>query len=151
VAGVKVILSEDVANLGDAGEVVSVRPGYARNYLIPKRMAILATESSVKELEHHKRAIAEKLAKERKAQEAERARIEALELETTVQAGEEGRLFGSVTAMQIAELLAEKGVEIDRRRIDLPEPIKETGDHVVRVKLHRDVVANVRLKVVAAA
>lgn len=149
-AQVRLILREDVPKLGEAGEVVTVKPGYARNYLIPQGKAIHATAANVKELEHHQRQIAEKVAKQRKELEAERDRIQGVELEVAAQAGEEGRLFGSVTAMQIAELLAEKGVTVDRRRIDLAEPIKELGDFRVPIRLHREVVAEVRLKVVPA-
>jgi large subunit ribosomal protein L9 len=147
---VKLILSEDVPDLGDAGEVVSVKPGFARNYLLPQGKAILATEEKVHAIEHHRRAIAERVARELRDLRAAKDRLEQVELQVAAQAGEEGRLFGSVTAMQVAELLAAKGFEIDRRRIDLAEPIKQLGDHVVNVKLHRDVVAKVRLKVTAS-
>jgi large subunit ribosomal protein L9 len=147
---VKLILSEDVPDLGDAGEVVTVKPGFARNYLLPQGKAILATEEKVRAIEHHRRAIAERIARELKDLRVAKDRLEQVQLEVSAQAGEEGRLFGSVTAMQVAELLAAKGFEIDRRRIDLSEPIKQIGDHVVDVKLHREVVAKVRLKVTAA-
>ena len=147
---VKLILREDIPKLGHAGEVVSVKPGYARNFLLPQGKAALASEAKVKELEHHKRLIAEKVARELKDFSATRDRLEQLLLEVEAQAGEEGRLFGSVTAMQIAELIGAKGIEIDRRKIDLAEPIKEVGEHSVPIKLHREVVANVKLKVTAA-
>ncbi|HVP29486.1 MAG TPA: 50S ribosomal protein L9 [Myxococcota bacterium] len=146
----KLILREDVSNLGDAGELVTVRPGYARNFLLPYGKAILATEASIKELEHHKKVVADRLARERKAQLAERDRIQNLSLEISVQAGEEGKLFGSVTAAQIAELLEAKGVVVDRRKIALEEPIKEVGEHSVPIKLWKDVTANVKVKVTAA-
>jgi large subunit ribosomal protein L9 len=149
-AQVKLILREDVPKLGNAGEVVSVKPGYARNFLLPQGKAALASQAKVKELEHHKRLIAEKVARELKDLSAARDRLEQLQLEVAAQAGEEGRLFGSVTAMQIAELIGEKGIEIDRRKIELAEPIKEVGEHSVPIKLHREVVANVKLKVTAA-
>jgi large subunit ribosomal protein L9 len=147
---VKLILREDVPKLGHAGEVVSVKPGYARNFLLPQGKAALASEARVKELEHHRRLIAEKVARELKDLSAARDRLEQLELSVEAQAGEEGRLFGSVTAIQIAELIGAKGIEIDRRKIDLAEPIKEIGEHTVPIRLHREVVANVRLKVTAA-
>jgi large subunit ribosomal protein L9 len=147
---VKLILREDVPKLGHAGEVVSVKPGYARNFLLPQGKAALASEAKVNELEHHKRLITEKVAKDLKDLGAARDRLEQLELEVAAQAGEEGRLFGSVTAIQIAELIGEKGIEIDRRKIDLAEPIKEVGEHRVPIRLHREVIANVRLKVTAA-
>ena len=147
---VKLILREDVPKLGHAGEVVSVKPGYARNFLLPQGKAALASDAKVKELEHHKRLIAEKVARELKDLNAARDRLQQLQLEVEAQAGEEGRLFGSVTAIQIAELIGEKGIEIDRRKIELSEPIKEVGEHTVPIKLHREVIANVRLKVTAA-
>ena len=149
-AHVKVILSEDVPKLGDAGDLVSVRPGHARNFLLPQGKAILATAAKVAELEHHRRRIAEKVSKEMKDLGAARDRLEQIVLEVEAKAGEEGKLFGSVTTLQIAELLGEKGVEIDRRRIDLAEPIKEVGEHKVPIKLHREIVANIVLKVTAA-
>jgi large subunit ribosomal protein L9 len=147
---VKLVLREDVPKLGHAGEVVSVKPGYARNFLLPQGKAALASEARVKELEHHKRLIAEKVARDLKDLSAARDRLEQLELQVEAQAGEEGRLFGSVTAAQVAELIGEKGIEIDRRKIDLAEPIKEVGEHSVPIRLHREVIANVRLKVTAA-
>jgi len=147
---VKLILREDVSKLGHAGEVVSVKPGYARNFLLPQGKAALASEAKVKELEHHKRLIGEKVTRELKDFTATRDRLEQLLLEVEAQAGEEGRLFGSVTAIQIAELIGEKGIEIDRRKIELAEPIKEVGEHIVPIRLHREVIARVSLKVTAA-
>ena len=147
---VKLILREDVSKLGNAGDAVSVKPGYARNFLLPQGKAVLASEAKVKELEHNKRLIADKVARDLKDLNAARDRLEQLKLAVEAQAGEEGKLFGSVTAIQIAELIAEKGIEIDRRKIDLTEPIKEVGDHKVPIRLHREVIANVRLKVTAA-
>jgi large subunit ribosomal protein L9 len=143
VSSVKLILKESVHNLGEAGDVVSVKPGYARNYLLPQGKAIPATESRVAELEHHKRILAEKAAKELKDLRG------ALAIEIHARAGEGGRLFGSVTSAQIAEALAAQGHEIDRRRIDLRDPIKEVGKHSVPVKLHREVVAKLSVNVVA--
>ena len=146
---VKLILREHVEKLGRAGDLVSVKPGFARNFLLPQGKAVLATESRVREFEHQKRVVAEKVARERKDLEGFRDRLEALDLRVTAKAGEEGKLFGSVTAAQIAELLAAKGVEIDRRRIQLPDPIKEVGEHTVSVRLHRELTANVTVKVAA--
>ena len=149
-AHVMVILREDIPRLGDAGEVVKVRPGFARNFLLPQGKAIPATEASVKALEHHQRVIAEKTTREKKALETEKARVEAIALEITVNVGEEGKLFGSVTAAQIAELLEAKGISVDRRKIELAEPIREAGEHRVPLRLHRDVIAQLRLTVKAA-
>jgi len=147
---VKVILREDVPKLGHAGEVVSVKPGFARNFLLRQGRAVLASEAKVKEVEHHQRLISDQVARQLKDLRAARDRLEQLELEVRAQAGEEGRLFGSVTAIQIAELIGEKGIEIDRRKIDLAEPIKAVGEHIVPIRLHREIIANVRLKVTAA-
>ena len=146
---VKVILRESVPSLGEAGDVVGVKPGFARNFLIPQGKAIVASEARVRELEHHKRVVAEKVAREMKALESVRKRLESLELEVSARVGEEGKLFGSVTAAAIAELLAEKGYEVDRRKISLDEPIKEVGEHRVAIRLHRDLVAQIRVKVSA--
>jgi len=148
-SGVKLILTQSVHNLGEAGDVVSVKPGYARNFLLPQGKAIPATESRVKELEHHRRIVAEKAAKELKDLRGRKDQLEALDLEISARAGEGGRLFGSVTTAQIAEALAARGVEVDRRRIELREPIKQVGEHSVPVKLHREVVAHIKLEVVA--
>jgi large subunit ribosomal protein L9 len=149
-AQIKLILKDDVANLGLAGDLVSVKPGYARNYLLPQGKAIPATESRMRELEHHRRIIAENVEKERRTLEAERSRLEGVVLEITANVGEEGKLFGSVTSAQVAELLAEKGFKVDRRKIALEEPIKEVGDHAVPIRLHRELVAHVQVKVSAA-
>lgn len=146
-AQIRVILTEDVAKLGNAGDMVGVKPGFARNYLIPQGKAIPATKARVNELEHHKRAIAEKVAREMKDLAAVKAQLEGLSLEAEAQVGEEGKLFGSITAARIAELLAEKGYAVDRRKIQLAEPIKETGEHEVPVRLHREVEARIKVHV----
>ena len=149
-AQVKLILKDDVANLGLAGDLVSVKPGFARNYLLRQGKAIPATESRMRELEHHRRIIAENVEKERRTLEAERSKLEGVVLEVTANVGEEGKLFGSVTSAQVAELLAEKGFTVDRRKITLDEPIKEVGEHAVPIRLHRELVAHVKVKVSAA-
>jgi large subunit ribosomal protein L9 len=146
---VKLILRESVPSLGEAGELVTVKPGFARNFLLPQGKAILATESNVRELEHKQRVVAAQVAKERKEHEALRDRIQAVALTVRARAGEEGKLFGSVTSAQIAELLAAQGVEVDRRRIQLDEPIKELGEHSVEIRLQRDLVAKVKVVVAA--
>jgi large subunit ribosomal protein L9 len=151
VRNVKVILRESIPSLGEAGEVITVKPGHAHNFLIPQGKASLATEGRVREIEHQKRVVAERVARELKELGAAKAKLESLSLEITANAGEEGKLFGSVTAVQVAELIEAKGIALDRRQIQLEEPIKELGEHVVPVRLHRDVVANVKLKVVAAS
>ena len=146
---VKVILREAVPSLGEAGDLVGVKVGYARNYLLPQGKALLATESKVKELDHHKRVVAEKAARDRKDLEALRDRLQAVSLEVKARVGEEGKLFGSVTNANIAELLADKGFKIDRRKIALVEPFKEAGDHVVPIKLAADLTAEVPLQISA--
>ena len=146
---VKLILREDIRGLGDAGDVVSVKPGYARNFLVPHGKATVASEARIQELEHHRRAIAEKVAKDLKDLRATKDRLEQLELQVAAKAGEEGKLFGSVTVIQVAELLAEKGYAVDRRKIQLGDSIKELGEHSVPVQLHRDVTATVKLFVTA--
>ena len=148
---VQVILSEDVQSLGHAGELVSVKPGFAFNFLIPQGKAIAATEASKRELEHQQRVIAEKVRRELEVLEGERKKIEGVIVEIAAQAGEEGKLFGSVTTLQISEKLAEQGIEVDRRRIDLPEAIKTLGEHAVVVKLHRQLTATIKVKVVVAS
>ncbi len=146
---VKVILREAVPSLGAAGDLVGVKVGYARNYLLPQGKALLATESKVRQLEHHKRVVAEKAARDLKDLEALRDRLQSLSLEVTARAGEEGKLFGSVTTANIAELLAGKGFPIDRRKIDLAESLREAGDHVVTIRLGSGLTAEVALKISA--
>lgn len=148
---VQVILSEDVHGLGDAGEIVSVKPGYARNYLIPQSKAMIATAERVNEVEHQKRVISEKLAKELSDLNAVKAKLHGMKLEAVAQAGEEGKLFGSVTAANLAELIAEQGLEIDKRKIQLSEPIKTVGEHTVNVRLRSDVMADFKVTVLAAS
>ena len=148
---IQVILSEDVHNLGEAGDVVKVKPGYARNFLVPQGKALPATAARVHEVEHKRRVIAERRAKELKDLGAVKARIELLALEISAQVGEEGKLFGSVTSQHLAELLGQQGVEIDRRKIVLAEPIKSVGEHTVSVRLRNDVVASLKVTVSAAS
>ncbi|MAJ58573.1 MAG: 50S ribosomal protein L9 [bacterium TMED88] len=149
-AQVQLILREDVRRLGEAGDLVSVKPGYARNFLVPQGKAILATVGRVKELDHQKRVISERLAKEMADFEAVKQRMASVVLEFSAQAGDEGKLFGSITAQQIGEQLAEKGFKIDRRKIELDEPIKALGEHQVPVKLRSEIVAEVKVIVTAA-
>lgn len=144
---VKLILRDDVANLGEAGDLVTAKPGYAHNYLIPQGKADFASESKVRQLEHQRRVIEARQAKDLKDLQAVDHRIRSTPLEVSAKAGEEGKLFGSITSSQIAELLAAKGVEIDRRKIVLPEPIKSLGEHTVAIRLRREVVSEVKLVV----
>ena len=144
------ILRDYVPKLGEAGDLVRVKPGYARNYLLPRGLASVATDSRVKELEHHQRAIADKQAKELKATQSVADRLKGVTVETAVQAGETGKLFGSVTNAAVAELLAEQGFKVDRRRVLLVEPIKQVGEYEVPVKLHRDLTSSVKVIVKSA-
>lgn len=148
---VKVILTESVGGLGDAGTMVAVKVGYARNYLLPQGKALLATESKVREFEHKRRVIADRAARELKDLQALRDRLQSLELEVTARVGDEGKLFGSVTTGNIAELLAGKGFEIDRRKILLGESLKEVGQHSIQIRLGPDLIAEVRLSINAEA
>jgi large subunit ribosomal protein L9 len=147
-ANVKLILKEDITGLGHAGDVVSVKPGFAKNFLVPQGKATQASEGKIREIEHLKKQIADKVAKELADLKKTQRAIEGLSLEVKAKAGEEGKLFGSVTPAQIAELLQARGYAIDRRKIDL-DAIKELGEHAVKVKLHRDVVATVKVQVSA--
>ena len=143
---VKVILREAVLGLGEAGDLVGVKVGYARNFLLPQGKALLATDSKVRELEHHKRVVMEKAARDLKDLKALCDRLESVALEVTARVGEEGKLFGSITTAHIAELLAEKGYPVDRRKITLSEPLREIGDHVVPFRWQRDLTAEVALR-----
>ena len=147
---VQVILSEDVHALGEAGDIVSVKPGFARNYLVAQGKAVPATAERVHQVEHQQRVISEKRAKELKDLESVKARLDATKLEIEAQAGEEGKLFGSVTAQNLADLLAETGLDVDRRKIVLAEAIKTTGEHTVAIRLRSDVVAEFKVTVTAA-
>ena len=144
-----VILTENVKNLGTIGEVVKVKPGYGRNYLVPQGLAVEASEAKLKEVEHHKRQLNRKA--EKLSQEAAdvKARIEAVECTFVHKASEEGKLFGSVTSMEIAESLASQGIEIDRRKILLEQPIKELGEHAIDIKLNAGVNAIVKINVIS--
>jgi large subunit ribosomal protein L9 len=146
---VEVILRDDVPNLGHIGEVVRVKPGYARNYLLPRGLAIEANRKNLRVLEHQKRIIAAKAERDRKDAEGHAKRLEGLELRVQARVGEEGRLFGSVTNLDVERLLAAKGFQIDRRRIQLAEPIKHLGTYPVPVQLGRDVRATIQVVVEA--
>src|SRR5215470_13007821 len=135
-----ILLREDIDTLGGRGEVVKVRAGYARNYLLPQGLAIVATKGNVKQIEQERAALLKKAAVEKATAEAQKEQMGEIALEFERKAGEHGTLFGSVTSMDIADALQQKGYEIDRRKIVLRDPIKETGEYKVNVKLHREVV-----------
>jgi len=131
----EVILREEVPHLGTTGDIVKVKPGYARNYLLPRGLAVAADRRNVKELEHLKRVSAEKRDRERRAAETLAQKLTALRLSIKARAGEEGKLFGSVTNQDIEKALEGAGYPIDRRRIRLAEPIKTLGEHMIPVQL----------------
>jgi large subunit ribosomal protein L9 len=145
----EVILREHVDHLGNRGEVVKVADGYARNYLLPRKLALLATEGNKKQIEHERAKFEAKEADERKAAEVIAERMGRAEIVLRRKVGETEVLYGSVTTADIAEALAAKGFEIDRRKLQLAEPIKKLGDFNIAVKLHRDVVATVKVTVAA--
>jgi large subunit ribosomal protein L9 len=146
---VQVILRQAVDDLGDIGEVVDVRPGYARNFLIPQGIAYEATDENQKRFEEERRHILERSARDLDRARAAAERIEGQSVSFAARAGEEGKLFGSVTASDIAEALGEKGLEVDRHLIRLEEPIKQLGVYKVTVRLHAEVRPEVTVWVVA--
>lgn len=145
----KVFLKEDVKNLGRMGEVLSVADGYARNFLLPKKLAVEANTKNIKEFEHYKKMIQEKAAKVRDAAKLSADKISAVSLTIKAKAGEEEKLFGSVTTMDIAEALKAEGYDIDKKKISLEEPIKRLGSYSVEVKIHPEISASVKVNVVA--
>ncbi len=145
----KVILQDDVKNLGKMGEIVNVSDGYARNYLIPKKLADVANVKNVRALEHEKKKLEEKAKKIRNDAQGLAGRLASVAITLHAKVGEEEKLFGSVTAMDIAEALRKEGIEIDKKKILLDEPIKRLGSYSVGVKIHSDVTANVNVKVVS--
>lgn len=146
-AHTKVLLREDVDDLGARGEIVRVRAGYARNYLLPRNLAVEATTGNVKGIEQERAALLKKEAKERATAEAQSQQMGAIVLEFKRKAGEAGALYGSVTSMDVAEALKERGYEIDRHRIHLREPLKRLGDYTVPVRLHREVTMELQVRV----
>jgi large subunit ribosomal protein L9 len=146
----KVILKENIETLGHIGDIVKVAPGYARNYLIPKGLVIEATEKNAKALEHLKRQMEYKKNKVLELARGLAVRIESISLNLAHQAGEEGKLFGAVTNMELAEQLKLQGIEIDRKKIVLAEPLKHVGEFTATVKLHPEVSANLKVNITKA-
>jgi large subunit ribosomal protein L9 len=143
----EVILRAEVPNLGKSGDIVKVRPGFARNYLIPRGLAVVADRRNKRLLEHEQRIAAAKYEREKRASESLAQRLTQMRLVVRVRAGEEGRLFGSVTNLDLERALAEQGVTVERRRIRLEEPIKALGEYTVPVHLPAGVVAHVTVVV----
>ena len=146
----EVILREDVPSLGIIGEVVKVKPGYARNYLFPQGLAVPADRRNLARLEHDKGVIELKKQRERGTYERMAQTLKGLRLEIETRAGRSGKLFGSVTNIDVHRLIVEKGLDIDRRRIELKEPIKEIGEFTVLIRVGQDITASVPLSVKAA-
>jgi len=148
---IEVILKEHVEHLGRRGEVVKVTDGYARNYLLPRKLALAVTTENKRQIDRERARAEAHEAEERQEAEAIRTRVEALDVAIARRVGEQETLYGSVTSSDLAEALSERGLPIDRRRIQLADPLKTLGDHEVAVKLHREVTARLRVKIVAAA
>ncbi len=144
----KILLREDVDDLGARGEIVRVKAGYARNYLLPRKLAVQATASNVKQIEQERAALLKKEANERATAAGQAEQMGSLVLSFSRKAGEQGALYGSVTSMDIAEALHERGYEIDRHRIHLREPLKRVGDFQVPLRLHRDVTIELQIRIV---
>ncbi len=146
---IEVILREDVEHLGTMGDVVKVKPGYARNYLLPRGIAATASRKNVAAIEHQKRLVEDKRERERKQALGVADQVEGMVLEVRARAGEEDKLYGSVTNLDIEKLLRAQGKDVDRRRIDLQDPIKRLGTYRITVGIAHDVKATITLKVLA--
>ena len=146
-ANKQVLLREDIDNLGARGEIVRVKAGYARNYLLPRRLAVEATASNVKQIEGERAALAKREAKERSTAELQADQLKKLTLKFERKVGEAGVLYGSVTSMDIAHSLEEQGYHVDRRKIVLREPLKRFGNYSVPVRLHREVTVELPVSV----
>lgn len=145
----KVILTEEIRGLGTRGDVVTVKDGYARNYLLPKNLAREASTGNLKQIEHERRKWALLASQEKDAAQKAADKVKGVKITIEKRVGEHGHLFGSVTANEIADGLLAKGIEVDKRRIELEQPIKNLGVHEVDVRLHRDVTAKIQVEVVA--
>lgn len=146
-----IILTETVEGLGNIGDQLMVKPGYARNYLVPQGLAVVANMRNLKELDHNKRQLARKMQKQTQDAELLKAQIEKISYVFVLRSGEEGKLFGSVTSLDIAAKLTEQGIEIDRKKIILDDHIKTLGEYAVKIKLSAGVVATINVVVNAAA
>lgn len=144
----KVILMEDIAKLGRRGEVREVAPGYARNYLLPRRLAVPATPANLRDIERLQRQREQEEGRKAEAARDLAARIEGLTLTAPMQASEEGRLYGSVSAQDVVEFLARQGINVEKRRVLLEEPIKALGEYTVPIRLHGELTASLRVSVV---
>lgn len=145
----KVILRADVENLGSLGDVVNVKPGYGRNYLLPQGMAMIASPGNMKVFEHERKKLQARMDALRAEALGLQGRLEKLEIVIPMHVGENGKLYGSVTSSIIGEAIAAMGIDVDRRRILMDAPIRALGEHPVRIRLHADVVAVVPVKVIS--
>ena len=143
----KVLLKQDVAKIGKKGELLEVKEGYARNFLIPKGLAIEATGGTLKQYDEEKKATERKKEREKEDAQALAAKIKGLTITLRHKAGEVGRLFGSITSTEVVEALKEKGHEIDKKQVQLDDPIRLVGKHEVKIKLHTEVIASLHLEV----
>lgn len=143
----KVILLQDVAKIGKQGDIVNVKDGYARNFLIPRGLAVVADEGNLKRLKHEQGVAASKQERERQEAEELKERLESMTVTLKVKTGEKGRLFGSITSADIAEAAEKQGITIDRRKIELPEPIKTLGNYVVTVRVYPGITAQLKIAV----
>jgi len=144
----KVILREDIKILGKMGQIVDVTDGYARNYLVPKGLAVEANTKNIRSLEHEKKIIQEKAKKLKDSAQDFSVRISSMTLTIKAKAGEEGKLFGSVTTMDIAEALKNEGLEVDKKKILLEEPIRRIGSYSVNIKIHHEISAQLNVQVI---
>lgn len=148
-AHTKILLREDVDDLGARGEIVRVKAGYARNYLLPRKLAVEANAGNVKQIERERTVLLKKEANERATADAQADQMRSLVLTFERKAGEQGALYGSVTSMDIAEALKQRGYDVDRHRLHLREPLKRIGDFSVPLRLHREVTVDLQVKVAA--
>lgn len=147
----ELILREDIYNLGKSGELVTVKDGYARNYLLPRNLAMLASTANKRQLEHEKQVIEARQQKLKGSAQEQAKKLEGATVKISRKVGDQDKLFGSVTGLDIAEVLAAQGLKIDRRLIHLPDPIKTAGQFEIEVRLHRDVTARIKVEVVGEA
>ena len=143
----KVILTKDMDNLGKAGALVEVKPGYGRNYLLPRQLAVAATAKNIRQLDHQKAGILARASKEKQNMTAMAQKLSAIEVRLKRKVGEQNKLFGSVTSKDIHEQLVNQGYTLERKQVHLPEPLKDVGTHEVEVKLHPEVTAKLRVSI----
>ena len=144
----KVVLKDDIKNVGKMGQIVDVADGYARNYLVPRGLAVEANIKNLKSLEHEKKIIQEKAKRIKNSSQTLSDKISTMTLLIKAKAGDEGKLFGAVTSMDIAELLKNEGIEMDKKKIFLDEPIKRLGSYSVNIKIHPEISTNLNIQVV---